>query len=52
MSKILWTKVYNGFEDISDVGRDIYEAFEDDMPGLEAEFQGKLTITITYEGDI
>lgn len=49
MSKVMWNREYHGFESISDLARDVIEALEYDMPELEAEFPGKLTITITYE---
>jgi hypothetical protein len=51
--KVLFQKSYDGFEVSSDVWRDFDEAFDrrfnppiEQLPG---EFQGKLTVTITYE---
>lgn len=50
--KILFEKKYEGFESLSDLGRDVHEAFDHrfnpavkDLPG---EFQGTVTVKITY----
>jgi hypothetical protein len=55
--KIIFKKVYHGFEDIYDLGRDVEKMWDkvhdqeinatlDSIPG---EFQGKITVLITYE---
>jgi hypothetical protein len=48
-----WQKTYDGFEDASDLHRDVSEAIEWNEgifpEGEPAEWQGKLTVTIKYE---
>ena len=49
MSKdnVIWEKDYHGFEASYDISRDMDELWDEiDLPG---EFQGKLTITISYK---
>jgi len=48
MKKILFEKIYYGFEDIYDMERDISEMW-DDNPDIPGEFQGKVKVLITYE---
>ncbi len=43
--KTLWEKNYHGFESISDLERDVYEALDD----VSGEFQGTIKVVITYE---
>lgn len=44
---VILRREYGGFESIADLDRDVYEAIEGaDIPG---EFQGTMTVTITYE---
>ncbi len=54
MLKEIFSKKYNGFEALSDVDRDVSEAFNphfniamQDIPG---EFEGTMTVVITYTG--
>lgn len=44
--KILLSKVYHGFEDASDIERDVSEMFVG--KGILGEFQGSITVTVTY----
>jgi len=55
MNKVVFEKTYDGFESLSDIGRDIGEVFDErfnpmmsDIPG---EFQGRMKVVITYEED-
>jgi hypothetical protein len=50
--QVIYSREYHGFESLSDIGRDVEEAFDanfnplmDDIPG---EFQGTMTVTITF----
>jgi hypothetical protein len=49
----IFEKNYEGFESLSDIERDISECFDErfneQMKFIPAEFQGTLTVTITYE---
>lgn len=49
----IWSKTYNGFEDLADMGRDVDEAFHPDMnpasESLPPEFTGNVRVAITYE---
>ena len=55
--RIIWRKKYHGFEDVSDLGRDIYECldgrFNEKAKDIPGEFQGTLRVTVEYfpEGD-
>jgi hypothetical protein len=50
---MLFTKTYHGFEHFYDYFRDVHEAvdpaFNPAMKGIPGEFQGKVTVTVTYE---
>lgn len=53
MSKIrIWQKDYVGFESLSDLDRDISEAFDEKfnpaVKQLPGEFEGTLRVTIEY----
>lgn len=52
MSKIIWQKDYEGFEDLSDYFRDTDEAvdprFNPNMAEIPGEFQGTIRVTIEY----
>jgi len=52
-TKLLFTQVYHGFEAFADYFRDVHEAVDADfnpaMKDIPGEFQGKVTVTITYE---
>jgi hypothetical protein len=56
VTKQIWQKTYHGFEDFSDYWRDVDEAVNPDfnavMKEIPAEFQGKITVTITYESEV
>lgn len=49
---ILFDKKYEGFESLSDLDRDISEAFDADFnpaaAGIPGEFQGTVRVQITY----
>lgn len=49
MKKTIFNKTYHGFEDVVDLERDISEMWYDS--GLPGEFQGKVKVTVEYEGD-
>lgn len=55
MKKTLYNKTYHGFENFSDYFRDVHEAvdprFNPLMKDLPGEFQGKITVILTYEED-
>jgi len=48
----IFTKDYEGFEAMADIGRDVEEAFDPDFnpqaEQLPCEHQGIVTVTITY----
>lgn len=51
-SRVVWTKDYHGFESMSDLDCDVYEALDErfnpkakDIPG---EFQGTIKVTMEY----
>lgn len=52
MSKIIWQKDYEGFEDLYDYFRDTTEAmdptFNPNMAEIPGEFQGTMRVTIEY----
>lgn len=48
--KIIFEKVYDGFEAIYDLERDISEMF-DEHPDIPGDFQGRITVTAIYEED-
>lgn len=51
--EVFWKKQYHGFEDAYDIGRDVSEMWdEQEMKRLSPEFEGILTITITYQEPI
>jgi hypothetical protein len=49
---VFFTKVYEGFEDVYDLGRDIHEAFDTRFNSqaacIPAEFQGRVVVSMTY----
>ncbi len=52
--KKIWEKKYHGFEDLADLERDVSEALDPAFGEikeevLDPEFQGTLTVTMTYE---
>lgn len=55
---VVWEKEYEGFESTSDIERDISELWrdvDDNLPAnfvIPGDFQGRMTITITYKGEI
>lgn len=55
MKKTIYEQTYHGFESLSDVWRDVSEAFDErynpQMKGIPGEFQGRVKVTITYEDD-
>lgn len=50
---IIFEEKYNGFEDLYDLSRDIWEAFDPrfnkKMKNIPEEFQGTVKVVITYE---
>ena len=52
MNKVIFHKVYDGFESLSDLQRDLVECMDPDynshVNDIPGEFQGKMTVTITY----
>lgn len=50
--KVIFTKDYEGFESLYDLGRDVCEAvdavYNPQATVLEDEFQGTVRVTITY----
>jgi glutamate-1-semialdehyde aminotransferase len=48
-NKIIFNKHYHGFEDVYDLERDISEMWsEPSAKGIPGEFQGTVTVTVTY----
>ena len=50
MKKVIFQKEYFGFEDLSDLERDIYEMW-DDNEDIPSEFEGTVKVTIEYIDD-
>jgi hypothetical protein len=50
--EIVFDKIYDGFEDAADLERDISEMWEEAPQEIEAEWQGKLRVLITYESPV
>lgn len=52
MKKLIFRKEYNGYESLSDVDRDISEAFDgkfnEAAKDIPSDFEGVITITIEY----
>jgi hypothetical protein len=53
--KTIFEKTYHGFEDMSDIFRDVEEAvdpaFNPKMKDIPGEFQGRMKVVITYDED-
>ncbi len=49
----IWSKTYDGFESLADIGRDVDEAFDprfnEGADKLPPQFDGKLKVAIVYE---
>lgn len=54
-SRVVFDRTYHGFEDFADYFRDVHEAVDPDlnprMKGIPGEFQGRIRVTVTYEGE-